>query len=834
MSFKILFFLFLISFLYSQSDNDIKNKEKIYILKDIVIVGTTEYSKLEILQLSGLKINESINIFIPEKKINFAIKKLWETNFFSDIDFFIHSFKDNFIILKIHLVPLTTLGKVNITGAPKRKIKKLKKKLKIKEGIKVNMNLKNEFINHIIYLYKDKGFCNIRINFIEKLNIKNFSQIDWNILIHKNNRIKIQNIKFKGNYYISSRKLLSTLKNTKKNNFFKFWKHFGFNPEQYQNDLVSIINKYRSYGFRNAKILHDSVSWINQNKCKINIIIDEGKQFFLGNIRFLGNINYSNELLFKILNYKKGEIYNQIGFLKKIYDSKKNDDISTFYINNGYLFSNINFFERSVRKDTIDVDILINEGLKATWNKVTFSGNYTIYDHVIQRFINTLSGELFSKEDIKRTYFDLSSISYIESQKIKQQIFPNPINNTVDIHWHLIEKGSSQVQLQGGYGAGKIVGTFGFSFSNFSLHNSFKINKWKPIPSGEGQTLSLQAQAGGNFQNYSITFTEPWIASSTPLSLSLSTYCTISSNSIENELKNNDSHFNVFGTSFGLNKLLSWPDNWFRIANVIAFQIYTFNNYNFTFKKTPLDNSSSQNFNYTISFLRNSQGNDPFFPTFGSEFDLSLKFTPPYSLINTKYYNSLILNYNQRSKWIEYYKVKIKGYWYHDILKKSILKIGGEFGVLRAYQRYLGISFVERFFVGGGIGFFGNRFDSREIISLRGYQDVTTNGGVLEQDITPLGGGTIYNKFMIELRYPIRMRSSAKIYALTFLEAANTWENQKKYQPFDLRRSVGFGLRVLMPTFGIFGFDLGYGFDNPIGSQNCSGWQTHFIVGQQF
>lgn len=827
MNFKILFFLILTSCLHAQLFKESDTLSTAYLLTDIVISGTNKYTKNQILNFTSLKLNEPIDV--SPQKMSLVIKKLWKTKLFSDVAIFQHAIEGTSLILRINIIPLSDLGKVNIKGIPIRIIEKFKKTLGIKDGIKATENLKNNLTKHIINFYQKKGFSDTKLKFTETTNTENPSQIDWDIFVDIGHRVKITSITFEGNNNLNSKYLRSKLKNIKKTNFFRFWESSKFSPEKFQDDLNSIINEYQSLGFRDATVVSYSIDSVNKKNYDINIQIEEGKRYYLGNIQFIGNTDYSNELLSRIFNYKKGDAYDKMRISKKISGSEKDDDISTLYTNNGYLFSNINLIEKSVRNDTIDIDIIINEGTQATWNKVSFSGNHNTYDHVIQRSLRTLPGELFSKEDIKRTYFDLASMPYIEVQQIKQKVVPNPQSNTVDIHWYLTEKGASQIQLQGGYGSGKFIGTLGLSFGNFSLRNLFTKNKWKPIPLGEGQTLSSEFQVGGNFQNYSITFVEPWIGGKNPTSLSISGYSTILKHATK---KLNDiSQLNTFGVSLGSTKLLSWPDNWFRVSHTIAFQIYKFHNYPFNFGAIQLDNASSNNLSYTIALSRNSKGSDPIFPTYGSEFDVSLKLTPPYSLMSNKLsFNTID---NKYYKWIEYYKIKMKAYWYQELIEKSVLCIGSEFGILQGYDSKSSIPPFDRFFL-GGTGLHGSRFDGREMISLRGYQNTTSTGGAVGQDITPRGGGTIYNKFIMDIRYPISMGQAAKIYGLAFLETGNTWKNGKKYQPFKLKRAAGVGIRIFMNALGLFGLDLGYGFDNPINSNQRSGWKTHFIFGQQF
>ena len=494
-------------------------------------------------------------------------------------------------------------------------------------------------------------------------------------------------------------------------------------------------------------------------------------------------------------------------------------------MNSGYLFSTVTPIEKSVVGDSINLEIRIREGERATWNKVTWSGNTTTHDHVILRALRTRPGKLFSRTDIKRTYFDLAGMQFFDPQQLGQDIKPNPQDNTVDIHWTLVEKGSSQIQLQAGYGGNTFIGTLGLTFNNFSLRKflSFK----KLIPQGDGQTLSLQAQAGQYFKNFSISFVEPWLFGKRPTALSLSV-----NNSI---VKYHDAYgdpmrLNIFSASVGLNRLLNWPDNYFSLYTGLSYQRYDFSNYPFYFGTETLYKGHSNNFAFNVSLSRNSAGYDPIFPTTGSNVEISAKFTPPYSAFSNKDYSSM--SSSEKYNWMEYFKVKLKADAYNEIVGKLVLRSSMEMGFLNGYNKKLGAPPFERFYM-GGTGLYGGRYDGRELIPLRGYEDASTEGGGAA-DITPRGGATLYNRFSVELRYPISMSQTAKIYGLAFAEGGNSWNSFGTYNPFKLKRSVGLGVRIYMGAFGLIGFDFAYGIDKlPYSTSNSpSGWQTHFLMNQ--
>lgn len=818
----------------NQSSNDINDTS--FILKEIKITGTDKYSKNQIMRYTGLYEGDPIEI--PSMQINTAVKKLWDSKLFSDVEIYLTKIEGKNVYLRINLKALPDLGTVKFVGISKSKGEKLIKENGLKSKSKITDDLRTKLHNNIRTQYANKGFPDAHAIIKEQINPVDSTLVNWNITIDKGPRVKVRSIKISGTKELNASKVRArSFKNTKQKRVYRFWKKSKYIPEKYQEDLTKVVETFQSYGFRDAKIVSDTVIRTDKNNFNISVNVSEGKRYYLGNITFSGNSVYSSEILSKIIGYKKGEPYDAVGLNKKISGSEKNDDIATLYYNNGYVFSSVIPIEKAVRNDTIDVEVKIKEGEQAYWDKVTFSGNTRTHDHVIQRSLRTYPGQLFSKEDIQRTMMELAQMGYFEAQALRPDITPNAETKTVDVNYKLEEKGSnSQVELQGGYGGNRFIGTIGLTFGNFSFNDFFKKKAWKPIPMGDGQSVSLRAQAGSNYQNYSISFTEPWITGKKPTSLTASIYGTF--------LNYNDyyavgkNRLYIYGAQVGLTTRLNWPDNYFRLSYGINYQLYSFKNYPFNIANqnsesgyTEWNNGESNNFSFYVTLGRYSAGLDPIFPTMGSEFEVSLKFTPPYSAFNNDDYRKK--TDNEKYKWLEYYKIKMKAYWYQELVGKFVLKAGGEFGFLNDYNSNIGIPPFERFYL-GGTGLYGNRFDGREIIPLRGYKDATSFGGRSGEDITPLGGGTSYARFMMELRYPVLMGGATKIYALTFVEGGNTWNNNKSFDPFQLKRSAGFGIRIFMPQFGMLGFDFAKGFDNTINSSNPNGWETHFIFGQQF
>ena len=838
MNFKILPIILLMASM-SQVQGQITQKENAtqiseqqsgnYTLQGIVVDGVKKYTPEQILKFTGLYKGEAVEI--PGQRISNAIKKLWDTNSFSKVEVYVESINGEQVVLRFALQDLKELKDVKFTGKgiKKSQNEKLIKENDLKPGTKITENLVSTLQNKIPQQYIKKGFADAKINIQEKASGEDPNLVDWTIEVDKGKKVKIESINFEGNENVSSKKLRKKgFKNTKQKRFFAgILKPSKLIKEKYEEDKHNLISYYNSLGYRDAKIISDTITR-SDKEFDIKVKLEEGKKYYIGNIEFYGNTVFSTEVLQRLLGYKKGDIYDAVGFNKKVgEDGGKDDDsdLKSLYMNSGYLFSNITPIEKSVEGDSINLEIRITEGERATWNKVTWSGNTTTHDHVILRALRTRPGKLFSKSDIKRTYFDLAGMQFFDPQKIGQEIKPNPQDNTVDIHWTLEEKGSSQIQLQAGYGGNTFIGTLGLTFNNFSLRKFLKFNKL--IPQGDGQTLSLQAQAGQYFQTYSASFVEPWLFGKRPTALSVS----FSHSRVKySDYYGNPMKLNIMSASLGLNKLLEWPDNYFSLYTGLSYQRYSFNNYTFYFGEETLTHGTANNFAFNVSLSRNSAGYDPIFPTTGSNIELSAKFTPPYSAFNNKDYSTMATA--DKYRWMEYYKIKFKADAYNEVIGKLVLRTSAEMGFLHGYNKQLGAPPFERFYM-GGTGLYSGRYDGRELIPLRGYDDPSTSGGT-STDVTPTGGGILYNRFALELRYPISMSQTAKIYGLAFAEGGNTWKGFNSYNPFKLQRSVGVGVRIYMGAFGLIGFDFAYGIDKlPYSTSNTpSGWQTHFLMNQ--
>jgi outer membrane protein insertion porin family len=852
------------SFFNSSAQNTAFKEGKKYTIGDITVDGNTAFSQQTIIAYSGLRKGKEITI--PGEDIGNAIKKLWKSNLFSDIEVYVTKIEDNVAYLQIKLFDLPQLNELKVNGVKKGKIESIVKENKLTKGTKVTENLITTTKNFLTKKYKKEGYVNakVHINTIEVQDTVKAARVNMVLNIDKGEKVKIKDITFNGNKILSDKKLRKSMKSTKKINPIRILKRSKFIDSSYQADLGHVIDTYKENGYRDARILSDSLIFNDDKTISLIINVNEGEQYTFGNIKFIGNTVYTNEQLSRLLRIRKGDTYNGILLQKRIADNSKPDaqDLTNQYQNNGYLFSSVNPVEVSADNNVIDIEVRISEGKPAYFNSVAVVGNDKTNDHVIYRELRTRPGQLYSKANVVRTVRELGQLGFFDAQQISPNFNnPNPVEGTIDMEYSVQETGSSQIELQGGYGGGGFIGTLGLSFNNFSIKDIFKKDAYKPIPMGDGQKLSLRLQASRFYQTYSFSFSEPWLGGKRPVQFSTSLSHTKQFLYDYTSGKADKSRsFNITGLTFGLAKRLSVPDDYFTLSQAISYQRYDLNNYNtglFTF-----GNGFSNNLSYTFGLSRNNTSVDPIFPTGGSNFAFSTKFSLPYSLFNGVDYEQLSANYDdaverrnsatsttdivyieatkditeidqKRFNWLEFYKVKFSGEWYTQITKNLVLRPKIEFGFLGAYNNARGVIPFERFYLGGdGLGNFS--LDGREVIQLRGYPnqslthlDETT--GQASQD-----GSSIYNKFSLELRYPITLKASAKIYALGFIEGGSSYEKFRDFDPFNIKRSAGLGIRIFMPAFGLLGIDFGHGFDPLPGQTTKNGWETHFIIGQQF
>ena len=831
-----------------------------FTIADITVSGETSYGSETILTYSGLKKGESV-IIPGGVKISAAIKKLWDSNLFSSIEVFATKTEGSNVYLEVALNDLSELKDVKIVGVKKGKIKEIIKENNLTSGVKVTENLITTTKNYLENKYRKLGFLNAKTTVTTSKVVDSVkkSRVDMLVRIDRGQKIKVKSITFDGAGKLSAKKLRKAMKNTKQKNIFHVLKRSKYIEADYKEDLQSVVDKYKEKGYRDARVVSDTLTTNDNNTISLNIGVEEGEKYYYGSINFLGNSIYSDEQLNQVLKIKRGDTYNGIELEKRIADNSDPDafDLTNLYQNNGYLFSTITPVEVSTDGNIIDMEIRVTEGKPAYFKNISVSGNDKTNDAVIYRELRTRPGQLYSKSNIVRTIRELGQLGYFDAQQISPDLKNvNPTDGTLDVEYTVVEKGASQIELQGGYGGGGFIGTLGLSFNNFAIKDIFNKKAYRPFPMGDGQSLALRLQASRFYQTYSLSFTEPWLGGKKPVQFSSSLSQT--KQFLYNPATRNadrDRSFNITGITFGIAKKLSVPDDYFVLSQAVSFQYYDLNNYNtglFTF-----GNGNSNNLAYTVGLSRNNTFNDPIYPEGGSSFSLTAKLSFPYSAINNVDYaalkrereaqNDLIQQYattnlpeapgivntastrigeidQERYKWLEFYKIKFKGEWYTKLAGKLILKPTFEFGFLGAYNNDRGVIPFERFFLGGdGLGTYS--LDGREAIALRGYPN---------QSLSSQDGGSIYNKFSLELRHPITLAQQTKIYALAFLEGGASYNNFDDFDPFAVKRSAGVGLRLFMPAFGLLGIDFGHGFDALPGETIKSGWQTHFIIGQQF
>tara|TARA_B110000091_G_scaffold89184_1_gene97815 strand:+ start:179 stop:2704 length:2526 start_codon:yes stop_codon:yes gene_type:complete len=797
-------------------------KGKEYILGGITVTGLKKFSEETVKVFTGLRDGQVIKL--PGDKLTSSIKKLYESKQFSNVDVYLAKTDGNTVYLQFDVQELPQLNKVKISGIKKSKAKELIKDAELKTGAMLTDNLIVTTRNYITKKYTDKGFLKTKVNLDVRKDTSDINTVNMNIYVDKGSKIKIKEIIFTGNKELGAKKLRKTMSNTKRKFFGRFWKGSKYIEEEYIEDLESILKTYSRLGFRDARILEENITWNDDKTINVNINLEEGRQYKFAEILFVGNKEYTDEYLNQYLKIEKGDVYNGEVLKERVKGdgTPTSQDISTLYQDNGFLFSQVNAVETRVENDSITVEIRIREDEKARIRKVSVSGNDKTNDHVIFRELRVKPGDLFSRNAIIRSIREIGQLGFFD-QNVTPDVVPNYQNKTADIDFTVVEKGGSQIELQGGYGGGSFIGTLGLSFNNFSIRNLFNKAAYKPLPMGDGQSLSLRLQTSRTFNTYSFSFTEPWLGGKKPQSLSFSIY---SSNQYQFNFQTGDVDRNqslgIIGASLGLGKRLKWPDDFFQLSQTISYQSFNLNNYGFRVGADILNNGTLNNLSYSAVIGRNSAGPSLIFPTYGSDFSLAVKATLPYSLFSDKDYDNL--DTQEKYKWLEYYKITLKGKWYTAFTDKLVLMNNTEIGYLGFYNEELGQNPFERYFVGGdGIAQF--QLDGRETIGLRGYEN---------NRLSSLEGGTIYNKFQMELRYSITDSPSASIYTLGFLEAGNSYDNFEQYNPFELKRSAGLGVRIFMPAFGLLGIDFAHGFDPLPGETVKSGWQTHFIIGRQF
>jgi outer membrane protein insertion porin family len=808
------------------------NNPRTYELVNIVITGTNYYDKSVLQVLSGLTIGQKIRI--PSEDITKAVTNLYKQKLFDDVSLRIMDIQDDKLTLEIYLREKPRLSTFTIKGLSKSKANNLREELTLKAGVIITDNLIASTRNEIKRFYAEKGFLDADAKITQEPDDAKKNTAKLRIDVDRGRKIKIHDIVIEGNTALPDKKIRKLLKDTKPKR--RLFAKSRFIDDKYQDDKQQIIEKYLSMGYRDIEIVSDTVYRYNESTLQIVIKLDEGRKYYFRNIAITGNTKYTYDELMSILKIKRGDVYDQSLLDTRLHMNQVGLDISTLYMDDGYLFFSVNPVEILVENDSIDIEIRMYEGEQARINKVSVSGNTKTSDHVILRELRTKPGQLFSRTDVTRSLRDLSQLGYFNPEGLNVNPVPHPENGTVDIEYKVEEKPNDQIELSAGWGASSIVGTLGLTLNNFSTRRMFQKKAWAPVPSGDGQRVSLRAQTNGSFfQSYSASFTEPWLGGKKPNSLSVSVFHSIQSNGLS-KADSRRTALTTSGVTVGLGKRLKFPDDYFTLQYQLSYQRY-YNDYSALGESylSLIPEGASNSISLRLILGRNST-DQPIYPSSGSNISLSGQFTPPYSLFNGKDYSTI--DEKEKVRLLEFYKWKFDATWYSKLIggkRPLVLMTRTNFGFIGQYNPAAGYTPFERFWLGGS-GLLGFSLDGRELIALRGYADnsltpvvVNKSSGVLERQ-----GGIIYNRFSMELRYPISTNPSATVFPLVFFEGGKAWSRYEDFNPFDIYRSIGAGVRIFLPMFGMIGLDYGYGFDAVPLQPGVNKGNFHFLLGQQF
>ena len=799
---------------------------KEYVIGNTTVTGTQFLEKDVLITIS--KLTKGERVIVPGDATSNAIKNLWAQGLFDDVQLNITEIKGDSIFFEIAVVERPRLTRIELKGLRKSETEDVMEKLSDKTGKVVNENLLKTTSDIIKKHFHEKGYLYTDVSYTQRKDSAEANNMILAVTVDKNEKVKVNSIEFEGNKDFKDKQLKKFMKKTKARAFYKVFGPGKFLQDKYEEDKLLLVSKMHDRGYRDAEIISDSVSKHDDKSIDIKIKLYEGPKYYFGDITWAGNAKYSTELLNRLLAIKKGEVFSEEKLNKKLSGpTATGEDISSLYLNDGYLTFQADPVQTKVSGDSISLEIRLYEGPQYTINKVILKGNEVTNDKVVLREIRTKPGQKFSKEAIVRSTREIAQLGNFDDQKTEPKpININPNEGTVDIEYNVVEKPSDQIELSGGFGGGRIVGTLGLTFNNFSARNLFNLKEWKPLPRGDGQKLSIRGQTNGKFyQSYSFSFSEPWLGGRKPVYFGISAFTSLQSNGLTSA--NPDlQKIRLNGITFSLGQKLKWPDDYFQTSTSLNFQQYKLNNYNgFLFS-----NGTAYNFNLTQEFSRNSLGGSPIYPTSGSNLKLTMQATPPYSLFNNTNYRTA--TDQDKYRYTEYFKTKFESQWFTSVVGKLVLKAQAQFGFLGSYNKAVGQSPFERFKLGGD-GMQGFDFlQGSEIIAMRGY----TNNSVIpigsDPAIAQNSGSPIFNKYVLELRHPVTLNQQATVFVLAFAEGGNTWNSFREFAPFNIRRSVGVGARVFLPIFGLLGIDYGYGFDNIPGSPDANKGQFHFSIAQ--
>jgi len=822
-----------------------------YEIAAITITGADNYEDFVLIGFSGLAVGDVVSI--PGDAITNAVKRFWKQGLFSDVKIYASKIVDGKVWLNIALKQRPRVSEINYKGLKKGEIEDLELRVGIVKGNQITPNISDRAKKVIEKFMEEKGFLNVEANVYQRDDIKKPGHVIVDVVVDKKLKTKVQQIVITGNKALTFNQINKTMKKTNDRNWRNFFRTKKFVKEEYEKDKVSLIDKYNEIGYRDAFIVSDSVVRFDDKKVSVYITVDEGKKYYFRNIKWVGNTIYPYDYLDAILGIKKGDVYNHKILLARL--ESDDDAVSKLYQNRGYLFFQLDPVEVQFENDSIDFEMRMFEGKPATINEIGIMGNTRVYEHVVRRELRTKPGQLYSQEDIMRSLRELAQMGHFDQEKMVPDIQPNPENGTVDINYKLETKGSDQVEFSAGWGSTGVVGSIGLKFSNFAIQNLFRPDTYRIVPQGEGQTFSINARTNGqSYSSVSMSFLEPWLGGKRPNSLSSSIYYSSQSAVSDRYSSYNSSYINsmyssgysgnsnsgssslyqsemdpekymrTIGASLGYGKRLSWPDDYFTFNGELSYQLFMLKKWYYL---PPLTEGNYHNISLNLTLSRNSIDN-PIYTRTGSSFSLGLKVTPPYSVINGKNYADVNMTNAERYKFIEYHKWTFSGKTFTPISPNDKLVLMGrvQFAYLGEYNKNARSPY-ETFSMGGD-GMSSYTSYGTEYVAMRGYE----SGSLTPYD-SKIGAdmGYLYNKFTMELRYPLSLEQSATIYALTFVEAGNCFNKISGYNPFDLKRAAGVGVRIFLPMFGMMGIDWAYGFDKINGTR--SGSQFHFVLGQE-
>lgn len=828
----------------------------------IAVSGADGYEDYMLTGISGLSVGQQIDL--PGDEITDAIKHYWKYGLFSEVSIAVDSLVQDKAYLHIHLQMRPRVSTINYVGLKKSERTDMEEKLGLLKGAQITPNMIDRAKILAKKYFDDKGFKNADIQIVQRDDVSQKNQVILDVIIDKKEKMKVRKIFIEGNHALSNTKIKGGL--LKKGAFAKtheagtlgsFLKAKKFTPERWKADKQKLIDKYNEYGYRDAMIVSDSVWNVDDKHVSIKIKVDEGKKYFIRNITWVGNTIYSSDYLSRVLGMQKGDVYNQKLMNKRL--SEDEDAVGNSYWNNGYLFYSLHPTEVNIVGDSIDLEMRIFEGPQAHINHVRIMGNDRLYENVIRRELRTKPGDLFSKEALQRSAREIASMGHFDPEKVNPDVKPDPENGTVNINWELEQKSNDQVEFSLGWGQTGVIGRIGLKLNNFSMRNLFRKNSEHRgfLPIGDGEVLSLGAQTNGTYyQSYNMSYSTNWFGGKRPIQFSVGAYFSkqsdVSSTYYNNGYMTNyyqymygygtnygynnyenyydpDKYVKLFGVSLGWGKQLRWPDDYFQLSLSLQYTRYMMKNWGYFL----MTNGNSNNLNLSIQLSRTSTDNQ-LFPRRGSEFMASVTVTPPWSAFDGKDYehlarNSKSPNYNkeqqEKYRWVEYHKWKFKSRTYTALTsgqKCLVLMTRVELGLLGSFNKWKKSPFETYYMGGDGMTGYSTGY-AEETIGLRGYE----NGA-----LTPLGAEAYaYDRMSLELRYPLLLGNTT-IYGLTFVEGGNAWTETKKFNPFDMKRSAGVGVRIFLPMVGLMGIDWAYGFDTVYGKKGGS--QFHFILGQEF